>query len=213
VLEPAAEIAAEMLHPFTQTSLGRLLDQLNAPTDYVAVLGMPSREKTLLAEAVARAIGGTYLADPVADWHLAAGDDPSGHVFGGPVQFLDRAARKLAGLAERQGPIISDFYFDECLAYGRVGLDEAGYVNLRRHWAERRETVPPAKLLVVLDAWEAAAAAKNRALPEPVAPAERLRRELLTLSLRAGQGPVMYVGQDDFELQLQEITAGIAAMQ
>ena len=192
VLEPAVEVAADMVHPLSGSTLAEMLERLDAGADYVAILGMPEIQKSDLAQTVARDRGGACLALGVADWQRAAARDPSGHASDGPIQFLDRAAGLLANCAAgANGPVTSDFYFDEPVAYARATLDEQDYQHVFRQWSARCESVVPPKLLVVLDTWQAAAALRAGTGGESadLAAGERLRRELLELSLRAGKGP------------------------
>ncbi|MEX0979096.1 MAG: 2-amino-4-hydroxy-6-hydroxymethyldihydropteridine diphosphokinase [Pirellulales bacterium] len=207
VLAPAAEVAPEMVHPLVGLSVAELLAHLNAAAPYVALLGMPDSGRSWLARAAARAVGGSYLAAPA---------DPSGHVPPRPIQFLDRAAGLLANHHWRAAPgvVVSDFYFDECLAYARMDLDDRQYERFRQSWAAVRERVVRPKLLVVLDTWEQGVNARSNAPPlgGDAQAADRLRRELLVLAARGEGGPVLYAGRDDPQVQLHEITAAIAAM-
>jgi len=214
VLEPAVEIARDWVHPLSGQTLGGLLEHLRTTADYVAVLGMPGPERRQLAEVVAAETGGTYLADPVADWEVTSRSDPSSPDFWQPIQFLDRAAellRQHVGSGSR--PIVSDFYFDECLAYGRASLDVEAGRQLERQWQSLHAAVPCPRLLVVLDSWEVAAAIRLGREPKPrgTLPAERLRRELVSLSLRPEPGAVVYVPPASLVEQVQEIAAAMTA--
>lgn len=207
VLAPAAEVAPEMVHPLVGLSVAGLLAHLNAAAPYVALLGMPDSGRSWLAQAAAHAVGGSYLAAPA---------DPSGHVPPSPIQFLDRAANVLANRDwhAEPGVVVSDFYVDECLAYARVDLDDRQYERFRQTWAAVRERVVTPKLLVVLDTWAQGVNARSNASQSggDAQAADRLRRELLVLAARGKAGPVLYAGRDDPRVQLDEITAAIAAM-
>jgi 2-amino-4-hydroxy-6-hydroxymethyldihydropteridine diphosphokinase len=212
VLAPAAEVAPEMVHPLAGWSIGRLLAHLDSAAPYVALLALPSSGRTALARKVARAVGGTTLELGAAAMEAL---DPSGQADTRPIQFLDRARSLLAGRDMRAGgsPVISDFYFDECLAFARGDLDQSQYERFYRDWAEARRAVEPPKLLVVLETWEDAVAARAapRLGPE-TPPIECLRQELLALATREDVGPVLFAGRDDPQAQFEEITAAIAAM-
>lgn len=53
VLEPSAEIAAELHHPTADCSVGDLLDNISQPDPYVAVTGIAGTATAVVAEAVA----------------------------------------------------------------------------------------------------------------------------------------------------------------
>jgi 2-amino-4-hydroxy-6-hydroxymethyldihydropteridine diphosphokinase len=206
VLAPAAEIAPDMVHPLVGLSIAELLAHLNAAAPYVALLGMSDGGRTTLAQAAARAVGGSHLPAPA---------DPSGPVPPRPIQFLDRAAKLLASRdwTAEPGVVVSDFYFDECLAYARMDLDDRQYERFRQSWATARATVVAPRLLVVLDTWRQAAVARSASpLADDATADDRLRRELLALALRGGV-PVLFAGRDEPRAQLNEITAAIAAME
>lgn len=209
VLAPAAEVAGAMVHPLVGWTLERLLAHLDTAVPYVALLGMPGDSRPALAERVAAAVNGTYLADPTA----GAAGDPSGHAEQRPIQFLDHAASVLASRDWRvaRDVAISDFYFDEPLAYARAELQPPEYDLVREAWAARRDSVVAPKLLVVLDDW--AAGIRARGETSPTGPgAEPLRHELSRLAGRGDTGPVLYAGRDNPQIQFEEITAAIAAM-
>jgi 2-amino-4-hydroxy-6-hydroxymethyldihydropteridine diphosphokinase len=203
VLAPAAQIAPRMVHPLSGWTVSELLAHLDAAAPYVALLGTPEVDRSTLAQAAARAVGGAYLGDP------------AGHTREPPIQFLDRATRLLREHDWRgqHGEAVSDFYLDECLAYGRLDPDVAEESRLREAWQAARQSVPRPKLVVVLDTFEqVVAAARGRSGQKPGASRDqRLRHELLALAARQDQGPVLFAG-DDPQAQLNEITAAIAAM-
>src|SRR5262249_32338437 len=111
---------------------------------------------------------------------------------------------------------ISDFYFDQCLAYAKTDLDDADYQLFYQAWAAKSDKIVLPKLLVVLDSapenqMAGLAAASEGA--DKLSPEERLQRELLRLATRKGIGPVLYAGRGDPQVQWDEITAAIAAME
>lgn len=216
VLAPAAEVASEMVHPLVGWTIGRLLAHLDSAAPYVAILGMPDSDRPALAQKVAHAVGGTYLAGPAIAASAVRGVDPSGQGEGRPLQFLDRAGALLAGcdLRARRVAVVSDFYLDECLACARMDSDHCQYEQIHQAWATVRQTVEAPKLLVVLDTWPNAVAVRAGEPQLPDAPqADRLRRELLHLATRTDVGPVLFAGRDDPQAQFEEITAAIAAME
>ncbi len=58
VLEPAAEIASNLVHPTIGWSITRLLGHLRTAAPYVAIAGPHAADKTWLAREAAAAVGG-----------------------------------------------------------------------------------------------------------------------------------------------------------
>jgi 2-amino-4-hydroxy-6-hydroxymethyldihydropteridine diphosphokinase len=217
VLAPSAQVAPDMTHPLIGWSVGRLLAHLDSAAPYVAILGTADSGKASLAREVAQTVGGSYLAEPGDDTSAEAAD-PSGRAQRRPIQFLDRAAEVLRRYDWRATTevVVSDFFFDECLAYARLALDDAEYRQFVETWAEASKTVVAPKLLVALDTWERGIAvwqqsqASSPAVPR--VPRERLPYELLLLAGHRNQGPVLYAGNVSCQVRFDEITAAIAAM-
>lgn len=209
VLEPAAEVAPNMLHPLIGWTMERLLDHLNHAPPYVALLGSPESRAEELAAAAAALVGATYLAKPVVEPPVARGVDPSGPSAAAPIQFLDRAARMLAACDWSSGqPVIGGFYVDQCLAEARAELDDAAYARVEFAWRRHQHSLIRPKLLVVLDTWEALVAARRDAS----VPCHRVQpSEWLQMAARGGQ-PVLCAGRSSFDEQLTEITAALTAM-
>jgi len=67
VLEPAAEVAADMLHPTIGWTVARLLMHLNSAQPYVAITGPIAAGKTRLAERLAAAISAHLIVER-PDW-------------------------------------------------------------------------------------------------------------------------------------------------
>jgi 2-amino-4-hydroxy-6-hydroxymethyldihydropteridine diphosphokinase len=92
VLEPAAEVAASMVHPTIGWTIGRLLDHLNAAVPYVVITGPLVTGKRQLAKRVAEETGARLVVDPVDVTPLETIEaDPAGKVW--PTEF-NSSARK-----------------------------------------------------------------------------------------------------------------------
>lgn len=206
VLAPAAEVAPEMIHPTIGWSIQQLLAHLSTALPYVALMGLPGRGKTSLAQSLSRAWNGRFIADPPMPAPPSGASNQPSQAYGRQIQFLDRRTSVLdaAVWANRDVPAVSDFYWDQSLAYALAELEARDYEAFRLAWDARRARVIAPKLLVVLD--EPPGATDPR-------PADRLRRELLGLAARSGQGPVLYASGQDEQAQFDEISAAIAAMQ
>ncbi|MHB8972176.1 MAG: 2-amino-4-hydroxy-6-hydroxymethyldihydropteridine diphosphokinase [Pirellulaceae bacterium] len=65
VLEPAREVAADMLHPRIGWTVAELLQRLTTPPYYVAIVGINPRQTLNLAQAAAEIAGVRPLLDPL----------------------------------------------------------------------------------------------------------------------------------------------------
>lgn len=197
VLEPAAEVGAEMVHPTTGWTVARLLGHLNQAVPYVALTGLPGAGKTLLVERLAQVTG----ARPIAG--EPDGHDSSSIAWDIELEFLEARTRLLAvdRLPWRaEGLWASDFWFGQSLAYAASRLPASQQEAFRRRWEAARARVVVPKLTVLVD------------LPTDMEPFAQVRRELLAALARPDQGPVLRLTDATSEQALTEIQAAIEAM-
>ncbi|HEV3136810.1 MAG TPA: 2-amino-4-hydroxy-6-hydroxymethyldihydropteridine diphosphokinase [Pirellulales bacterium] len=216
VLAPAVEVAPDMVHPVIGWTVARLLEHLKTALSYVALLGPAGGGKTALAASLAQAVCGRFLADPAIGHDEPHPPDRPSHIYRRQIEFLDRRAELLDCRHWPGGeePTISDFYWDQCLAYARLELDDRGFETFCHAVERARPNVISPKLLVVLDipqddlcGW-ATAAEIAREPHEWV----RLRSELLRLAALPDRGPVLVVNAADHRAQVDEVAAAIEAM-
>ena len=103
VLEPAAEVAGDMLHPVIGWTVARLLEHLNSARPYVAITGPIAAGKTRLAERLAAAISARLIVER-PDWTRldAFYADPTSHAWQTELEFVAERARLLNREAFRQ---------------------------------------------------------------------------------------------------------------
>lgn len=188
VLQPAAEIAADMLHGPTGWTVGRLFEHLVAAPPYLAIAGMPDNAKTDLARRMAAQSESRLILDP----DVGA---PETDRIARRAELLDRAAWPLDRWT------ISDFWFDESLASMIAQSDDAPRDAAERTWRERRPAVMPPKLLAVLEPAASTAAAPKRYFDAV--------REWAS---RPGQGPIIWLSSDDLDGAATELLAALHAM-
>ena len=221
VLEPAAEVAGEMLHPTIGWTISRLLDHLNTALPYVAVTGAIAAGKTHLARLLCDKLSARPIFESLDERRLEAFyADPAGHAWALELEFL----RQRTGLLSRDSPFwsdrglaISDFWFDQSAAFARAWLSESQWPSFRELWRQSRQKVVQAKLLVVIDEpaevlmdriEHRARPGENRLIATQL---ERIRRSILDQASQPGLGPVLRLTADP-EWSLRESLAAIQAM-
>ncbi len=222
VLEPAAEIAPQMLHPTTGWTIARLLEHLDTSLPYVAVAGPIGVGKSHLARRLAQGEGADLMAEEVDSSRLAEFyANPSGTAWPMELEFLHQRGRRLAADHARWSAgrlVVSDFWFDQSLAFAGVWLPEERREAFRREWERVGLGVARPKLLVLLDAplEELRERIRRRGRPceQGLSPdvLERIRRAILDLAGRPGVGPVLRLAYDDPQAALVEVLAAIEAM-
>ncbi len=203
VLTPAAEIAADMVHPTTGWTIARLLGHLDSAFPYLAITGVPGTGKTELARRIAHETDGRLVLGPVSpEQGERALDDRPGTGSAAEIEFAGRRARLLSldlpQYRARDPWVISDFWSDQALAYARVRLAEEPLAEFQRQWEKIARSVLRPKLIVLLE--------------PPVGQALRLHQAILSEVRGPDRGPVLYARGDDLEGARQEVLAAIEAM-
>lgn len=225
VLEPAAEVAPDLVHPTIGWTVARLLDHLNRSTPYIAVTGPIAAGKTLLATRLADAIPAQLILEQ-PDW-TRLGDfyaDPTALAWQTELDFLAEREKKLDSSAfSAQNPSdprywVSDFWFDQSAAFARVWLPADRLAEYVERYEQSRRAVEPPRLLVLLDAPadQLLDRIHQRARPceRPLAidALQRIRREVLDACHRPGLGPVLRAVGNPDEV-FAEVLAAVRAME
>jgi 2-amino-4-hydroxy-6-hydroxymethyldihydropteridine diphosphokinase len=224
VLEPAAEIAPAMVHPTIGWSLARLLEHLNTAANYVAVAGPIGVGKTQLAQALAQRRTVRLIDEELDLPGLEAFyHDPAGRAWQIELQFLAARVRLLATDApvwsRGESPVVSDFWFDQSLAFAGVWLAPLQREAFGREVETARGRVVRPKLIVLLDAppEELHRRVQGRGRPGEqrltVQQLGRIREAIRARAALPDQGPILRLTNDDFDLVLTEVLAAVDAMQ
>ncbi len=225
VLEPAGEVAAAMVHPTTGWTIARLLDNLDSTVPYVAIAGPIGVGKTLLARRLTETASVRVIREEVGPkkgpglicrngpegashkLNLVPFSDPTGQAWATELEFLDQRARLLAAdnpqWSEAGRPAVSDFWFDQSLAFAGVWLSAEQFGRFQQTWEAARCHVVRPRLIVLLDAPSERLAeqiARRGRRPESRFTAERLeqiRRAILAQADKPDQGPLLRLADDD----------------
>jgi 2-amino-4-hydroxy-6-hydroxymethyldihydropteridine diphosphokinase len=213
VLEPAAQIAPDWVHPVIGWTIRQLLDHLQTAPGYIAVTGIPGMGKTELARAAATRTASRFLADPIADTTSETPRD------GSQATALQREKMRLRRRTELVSKAtwpaetlttISDFWIGQGLAYGRARLTPTDCSLLEAEWNVCQDRVVGPKLLVLLD----------RPLAQSVPPQpqqeragiEQVQRVLRALFHEKAQGPILELDASRPDWALTELAAAVQAM-
>ena len=225
VLEPAAAVAGSMLHPTTGWTISRLLAHLEEAPPYAAITGSIGAGKTELAQRLAQQSGARLLAEPLdLDRLEAFYADPSSRAWDMELEFLDTRARLLAAdvppwSADRQHLTVSDFWFDQSLAFAGVWLTAAQFAAFRRRWEEARPGVVRPKLIVLLEATGEQLLDRVRRRGRrgerslSAGRLDELAEAILQQATRPQRGPLLRLGSGDPLANLAEVSAAVAALE
>jgi 2-amino-4-hydroxy-6-hydroxymethyldihydropteridine diphosphokinase len=223
VLEPAAEVAPDMVHPSTGWTISRLLARLNETPWYLAVAGSIGVGKSRLAGEIAEKTGAWLLAEKFNQVGLEAFcHNPSSHAWQIELEFLEQRARMLnAGRPEwlrNDRPAVSDFCFAQSPVLGGVWLPPEHRESYQARWEELRATVVQPRLTVLLYAPIEAVLARILArgrYGEDLLTKERLQQIANAVESQVGEtgGPVLRLdASDNKTTAIVELAAAMEAM-
>jgi len=220
VLEPASEVVPDMVHPTIGWTVRHLLEHLESAPPYVAVTGGIGAGKSRLAQLVAGEILARLISEEADAAQLDAFyADPASQAWQTEIEFLSSRRRLLAGeLFRDDRTAVSDFWFDQSLAFARVWLPPPQFAAFRDRFEQARREVVRPKLVVLLDvsANEMLARVRFRGRPYEqnlgVEQLDRLRRSVFDEAMRPGRGPVMRLENPTAEEARQEVVAAIGSM-
>jgi 2-amino-4-hydroxy-6-hydroxymethyldihydropteridine diphosphokinase len=225
VLEPAAEVAGDMIHPTIGWSVAGLFENLDHSAPYVAITGPIAAGKTRLAKRLADAIPARLILERPNWSHLGAFyADPAARAWQTELAFLAEREQKVSASAlaakDESRPscsCVSDFWFDQSAAFARAWLPPDRIAEYMAHYEQSRRAVVAPRLIVLLDAPPDELLARIHRRGRrcehnlTVESLERIRREVLAQCNRPGLGPVLRA-EGTPEAVFAEVLAAIQSM-
>ncbi len=223
VLEPACEVAADMIHPPTGWPVARLLERLGEPPQYVAIAGLDATQTADLAIRSARDSGAHLLLDPGSPAQDGAPAQAGTVSADHELRAVDARREQLSALAAgRYGPAgrwhVCGYWLPQSLAVARGVLAGRERRRVERACARAMLRMPLPQCIVFLaerprgvhrshdaeNGAESHAAARGSA----AGPMRELARQLS----QTGQGPVLRIPGGDLQCAATELAAAIDAM-
>ena len=223
VIEPAAEIAPLMCHPVVGWTMSQLRDHLAQSPFYLAIAGPIAAGKSTLARAMVDRHKGLLIQEQFSSQQLKEFyEDPAGQAWTTELEFLSRRRADLAVERDvwndRNRPIISDYWFDQSLAFARVWLPQEKQSAYFERWQQLRKQVVQPRLIVMMDmpTDELLERIHKRARPGEemlnVARLDALRDSFQQQLQEPDIGPVMRLSIEENANWESELSAAIVAM-
>lgn len=224
VLEPAAEVSPEMIHPVTGRTIARLLKNLLRRPIYVALAGPVGTHKSALAQKLKNRFSCQVAADSQqrrssCDWLV--GDTAPDHdlalqnelsLLQTRISILDRSRRENSSAI-----VVSDFWLNQSLAYAALCLSKSDFLKFQATWHETAVQTLPSTLVLFLDLQPSDS---RRRIQQKVADPEfkvsdkwltDLRQALVAQTRLPEAGPVLHLDVESSTTN-SEINAAIQAL-
>ena len=159
VLQPAALIAPDMVHPKFGWTVRRLFDNLCQKPSRIEITGLPSVDTTAVAQWLLNRLEGVAaFPEASTQWHRQAvwqlADSPS---LAHALELLaDWTTEQLPSLPPTEDVVVSDRWSEEILVSAKSCLSPEDFRQLTVAWHERRQSDRQRTLLIVLTSTDGA---------------------------------------------------------
>ena len=153
VLVPAVEVAADMIHPTTGWTVRQLFDNLARRPHHVALTGPIGVGKTALLDSVAQSRSLHLVRDTIDEAALAQYyAAPSDQAWEMEYRLLNErsCALRHSSLTDEGRIILSDFCWDQSLAFASLWMRDEDLVRLESEWIACRAGVLIPTLVILL---------------------------------------------------------------
>ncbi len=213
VLEPAAEIAPTMVHPTIGWTMEKLLNHLNSAAPYIAVATAPGTGESKIVKKAAAGLGAIVLPGAVKGQDLATFySDREGVALDFEREQLENQARQFQQGLPEHVERISDFWFDQTIAFARTWRSPEVVSQIEQRWRELRPSVLAPKLLAV----RKPAILRQTDAKDPSAGKHEQHAELHVAIRRqvafSFEGPVLELDAGDPDWESRELQAAMLAM-
>lgn len=220
VLEPAAQIAAEMVHPTSGMTIGELYARFSSTPPYVAIIGPPGSGKTRLAMEIARQSGCRLFLDPAT-----APQPPSNSAFpelDREIEFLARRTQLIeADDSAAKQWTISDFWLAQSLAWSEVEPTPELAPQVALVYKEFATRAMSARFVAIVDVSAESSGPETTSGPSDSERGggdeaagdegiERLRAAMRSLVKQPGQPPAVWLSSQDWQGAVAELLGVLA---
>lgn len=223
VLQPAAEVAPEMIHPTTGWTIDQLLKHLDKTPRYVAFTGGIGAGKTRLLHHLSHRKEINLILETIDTPLLSCFYEcPTSHARRVELEFLQQRTEQLQPQRLENASTYwtgSDFWFDQSITFARVWLNKEDYPSFFEQWAKAREKIVQPRLVVFLDPpmdrLVDQVVKRGRPFERSLDPTrlEQIHRSIAKELKKPDVGPVLRLSGNDPEKDLNELVAALDAME
>lgn len=224
VLEPAAEIASEMVYPINGWTVGELRTNLEESPKYLALSCTPySVNAWRLKPTLSQRLDCVFIQEPDLQLEFSVAHSP----FAVEVGHMERMGRLLSAALSNSGDkwLISDFWFDSQARSFDMSPNDLQRKQLWAEWARLRSAAPRPRLVILFESdqrlWELMLerSQNDEVLRQYLDRLDESRRVQLqaeavikSICRRHDVGPTLWLPASDQDRCIDEVLAAIAAM-
>lgn len=212
VLEPASQVASEMVHPRIEWNIGRIFDNLRQQPGRFEITSLPGIDTATVATWLAGQVDGVADCAPQSGWGLTPGSS-----LAEALELVDDFRVGPTQPPNSTKTTIGNRWPGELLVAGRIYLGEDDFDHFAKAWSAAHEAnrTPSRKLLLVLtDSSKESAAEKYDPDETGGLPGAQddLAIEFWQYVERPGCGPWLVVDINDPEKMQHDLVAAVTGM-